>query len=921
MSVFLCKEKKRTNSSKQATQATDKQVDNTTICKKPVKAFQQRAASPQSKDATQRRGGSGDTALQRQRAAPLVKKTTSSLSKKETFSQQLPSSPSVHSPSLLRKRVHSSSSSKEKDLASRNWSFTVYDPATDGSDDPKHWIPSSMANTVMSQRESSPSSQRKHLQGVANFKYTTPFSRVKKLLPPSATTVNPEFDASKKESATNPRYLVNKDKVFWSVCRGSFKKNVAYCIKEHTRDPSFGPPSVEGTLPQQGKRSDMMLLKEYINENPNCTQSDVSENFFSLWIRYSNHIVNYMNSKCVKRHWKTEVTFCYGEPGTGKSRFCKMIASDYGTKPYFVKDGTKWFHNYNGQDNIVIDDFYGSITLNAFLTMLDRYPCEVESKGGYVNFAPKRIFITSNRWYLFWYAQSNSNMSLQAVRMRMQSLYRRFDNILIFLKEGKVAIYKGRVPTVEGFQLQYDDVLSYEEQDALLNPAAKLAKQGSVVSLFKEPLIDESINGGSLLNRFGVNESDEDPTFTEEIQSAMTGCENPVSTFDPFFMVAHPNFQKAQPVSLGSSFDDPLLDLESTKITDDGSSFYSSDGDTLDSLMHLSSPSHGVGRSPPQKSALQGASLLQQPPFASSSRPSLSISQTIDELLLGKRNDRANGSSYNNNNNTAVNHRPHKQQGYSGTTKENQNELEEYDDEFEYKGKPVKLSQKLSQGAMGTHTAPSAHARSQKAGNSSLTQPYTSASQARINQSHRMLDSFKRTKDRMAAQQQAASPPSSRLLQRSRLPARPRSSFLVDECDDFYSSQEEDYHDLEAWDEDSENDERLMKKGKVDNLEEEEELLLSDEEEGQNSVHSSDEDFINDESEEEEIRHRRPRKRDFLPAKNKYVGQKRKLGLYFFFQCTHRHTLWIHFFFSLKTTTIVFFLHFEKAHFSFFSNG
>ena len=37
------------------------------------------------------------------------------------------------------------------------------------------------------------------------------------------------------------------------------------------------------------------------------------------------------------------------------------------------------------------------------LRLLDRYPCQVETKGGSINFAPKKIIILSNKAPEDWY--------------------------------------------------------------------------------------------------------------------------------------------------------------------------------------------------------------------------------------------------------------------------------------------------------------------------------------------------------------------------------------------------------------------------------------------------------------------------------------------------------------------------------------
>ena len=48
------------------------------------------------------------------------------------------------------------------------------------------------------------------------------------------------------------------------------------------------------------------------------------------------------------------------------------------------------------QETVLFDDFRGTIPFCSFLRLLDRYPCTVETKGGYiVKWRAKKIIITS----------------------------------------------------------------------------------------------------------------------------------------------------------------------------------------------------------------------------------------------------------------------------------------------------------------------------------------------------------------------------------------------------------------------------------------------------------------------------------------------------------------------------------------------
>jgi len=77
----------------------------------------------------------------------------------------------------------------------------------------------------------------------------------------------------------------------------------------------------------------------------------------------------------------------------------------------YIKEGCKdWWDDYDGTQDVLIDEFYGGFRWTYLLNLLDRFPMRVETKGGYVNFAPKRIFITSNRHPSTWYSHEYADV-------------------------------------------------------------------------------------------------------------------------------------------------------------------------------------------------------------------------------------------------------------------------------------------------------------------------------------------------------------------------------------------------------------------------------------------------------------------------------------------------------------------------------
>ena len=81
----------------------------------------------------------------------------------------------------------------------------------------------------------------------------------------------------------------------------------------------------------------------------------------------------------------------WGSTGTGKS----LAASTSAPDAYWKSANGKWWDGYEGQDDVIIDEYRADFCkFDELLRLFDRYPLKVEVKGGYVEFVSKRIFIS-----------------------------------------------------------------------------------------------------------------------------------------------------------------------------------------------------------------------------------------------------------------------------------------------------------------------------------------------------------------------------------------------------------------------------------------------------------------------------------------------------------------------------------------------
>lgn len=250
---------------------------------------------------------------------------------------------------------------------SRNWVFTLNNPGPD--DKPEEW---GDVKYGIYQHEKGMNGTP-HLQGYVLLTNSKSLSAMKKL--------HPSCHFEKR--------------------RGSHEQAKAYCSKMESRADEDADPVEWGDEPAQGKRNDLDDIKLMIDGG--ATEVEIADEHFGSFIRYNRGFKLYMTLTRPQRDWPTFTTVLWGPPGTGKTM---RALAEAGPKAYWLPKpcGTSlWFDGYDGQEHVVIDEYFGWIKRDLLCRMCDRYPLLVETKGGTTSFVPKHIWITSNDHPRDWY--------------------------------------------------------------------------------------------------------------------------------------------------------------------------------------------------------------------------------------------------------------------------------------------------------------------------------------------------------------------------------------------------------------------------------------------------------------------------------------------------------------------------------------
>lgn len=276
----------------------------------------------------------------------------------------------------------------------RTWLFTINNP--ESNDIPRTWTNVKYAIWQLEKGENG----TPHLQGYVSFMKQQRLNAVKLICP----------------------------RAHWETRKGTVTQAVEYCSKEETREA--GPWEI-GKL-DQGKRNDLAPLQDDLDAGK--SMKHITKNHFHPYLKYARGIQSYRRIHQPVRTEKTFVGVIVGDTGVGKS---KLMAEKF-PKAFWKSCGDKWWDDYDFQEVVIMDEYYGWLPYAYLLRLLDRYPLNVESKGGMLNFNPKQLWICSNNEPINWYKWTD--------KMTYEPLLRRIDFLAVMRRDGTFDIRKGNNP-------------------------------------------------------------------------------------------------------------------------------------------------------------------------------------------------------------------------------------------------------------------------------------------------------------------------------------------------------------------------------------------------------------------------------------------------------------------------------------------
>lgn len=303
--------------------------------------------------------------------------------------------------------ISGSATSADTTSRARHWCFTLNNPTEEELLTLSGMSATSPACTYLVFQLEEGSNATHHVQGYIEFNQALRFAQVKRLI--------------------SQRCHLEKR-------RGTREQARAYCMKPDTRVE--GPFEFGTWVPGgQGRRTDLHDIRAEIIRG--TTEVQLWDSYFSTMARNYRAVDRYRGLKSIPRDTPPVVHVLYGPTGTGKSKWC------FDTYPgAYWKSQDNWWDEYDGQDTVICDEFYGWIKYSLLLRICDRYPIRLERKGGFINFTCKNILFVSN--------------------IQPEKWYKNIEDISAFIRRVNIWHY---LPA----QNQHDTVTSYDAFKRLIN--------------------------------------------------------------------------------------------------------------------------------------------------------------------------------------------------------------------------------------------------------------------------------------------------------------------------------------------------------------------------------------------------------------------------------------------------------------------
>lgn len=289
-------------------------------------------------------------------------------------------------------KKHTALKEKTRFRAGDRWSRFVF-TVNNYSDEEEEAIKGFPCKWLIFEREIAPTTGTKHLQG--------------------ACIIGKQMARSKISAYPGFR------RAYLQVMRGSPSQNKEYCSKEG----DYFEKGEQPLAPGKNTKLHGVVKRLYAGESlKDIVKNEVDGG--EVYVKYHKGLTALSTFRLDQRPITQPpiVVWIHGPTGRGKTRIAIETAiSLYGPDGFWLSNGDlKWFDGYIGQPVAIFDDFRPqACKFYYLLRLLDRYPLRVEVKGGFFEFIPRLIIVTTPKTPTETYHLSKGTENLRQLERRI----------------------------------------------------------------------------------------------------------------------------------------------------------------------------------------------------------------------------------------------------------------------------------------------------------------------------------------------------------------------------------------------------------------------------------------------------------------------------------------------------------------------
>lgn len=157
------------------------------------------------------------------------------------------------------------------------------------------------------------------------------------------------------------------------------------------------------TKSEQGKRNDLIGIVNMIESGVNMRDAVKNGDIVSFPAVKSYQALLPLFEPKRKLDSDPDVIVFWGSTSCGKSHTAHEMFPDAYTWEV-SEDNEKWWQGYDGHRTVIIDDFRDTLVkFNKMLKILQKFPMQVETKGGSRQLLADKFIITCNTHPHYWY--------------------------------------------------------------------------------------------------------------------------------------------------------------------------------------------------------------------------------------------------------------------------------------------------------------------------------------------------------------------------------------------------------------------------------------------------------------------------------------------------------------------------------------